>query len=86
MNSMETIRKYVAEGIPEFDSAYRQATVDISKLRYLLYEAIVELNYVQSIENCDSGLCASPKGEEIVNRGMELLGVRDLSTEHLENP
>jgi hypothetical protein len=51
----------------------------IAKLRYVLYEAIVELEYVQ----CGSGLCASAKGREIVKRGMKLLGVEDLSHEHL---
>ena len=51
----------------------------IAKLRYVLYEAIVELEYVQ----CGSGLFASAKGREIVKRGMKLLGVEDLSHEHL---
>jgi hypothetical protein len=53
----------------------------IAKLRYLLYEAIVELEYVQC--GCGSGLFASAKGREIVKRGMKLLGVEDLSHEHL---
>lgn len=53
----------------------------IAKLRYLLYEAIVELEYVQSAE--DHSQCASAKGREIVKRGMELLEVKDLSLEHL---
>ena len=52
-------------------------------LRALLYEAVVELEYIQCVENCHSGLCATPKGADIVNRGMELLGVKDLSTETL---
>ena len=55
----------------------------IAKLRYVLYEAIVELEYVQCVENCGSGLFASAKGREIVKRGMKLLGVKDLSHEHL---
>ena len=55
----------------------------IAKLRYLLYEAIVELEYVRCVENCGSGLCASAKGREIVKRGMKLLGVEDLTQEHL---
>jgi len=55
----------------------------IAKLRYVLYEAIVELEYVQCVENCGSGLCASSKGNEIIMRGMKLLGVEDLSHEHL---
>jgi hypothetical protein len=53
----------------------------IAKLRYLLYAAIVELEYVQVAE--DHSLCASAKGREIIKRGMELLGVKDLSREHL---
>ena len=53
----------------------------IAKLRYVLYEAIVELEYVQC--GCGSGLFASAKGREIVKRGMKLLGVEDLSHEHL---
>lgn len=56
---------------------------EVSRLRYLLYEAIVELAYVQEVENCHSGLCATPKGKEIVNQGMKLLNVADLSREHL---
>ena len=49
------------------------------ELRYLLYEAIVELEYVQCAE--DHSQCASAKGREIVKRGMELLKVKDLSAE-----
>jgi hypothetical protein len=59
--------------------------LQIAKLRYLLYEAIVELSYVQAVENCSSGLCASWKGSQIIDRGMELLGVQDLSKAHLES-
>jgi len=55
----------------------------IANLRYLLYEAIVELEYVQCVENCPTGLCATAKGRAIVRRGMELLQVKDLSQEHL---
>lgn len=57
--------------------------LQIAQLRHLLYEAIVELEYVQCVENCSSGLCASSKGKEIINQGMKLLGVEDLSAEHL---
>jgi len=52
-----------------------------AKLRYLLYEAIVELEYVQCAD--DHSQCASAKGRRIVKRGMELLKVKDLSKESL---
>lgn len=53
----------------------------IAQLRYLLYDAIVELQYVQDAE--DHSQCASGKARQIIERGMELLGVEDLSLEHL---
>ena len=49
------------------------------KLRRLLYTCIRELGFVQSVENCTSGLCATSLGAELVERGMALLGVKDLS-------
>jgi hypothetical protein len=55
--------------------------IEMAKLRYLLYEAIVELAYVQEAE--DHTQCASAKGKLIVERGMKLLGVDDLSREYL---
>jgi hypothetical protein len=57
---------------------------EIERLRSLLYEAIVELSYVQAVENCRSGLCASAKGAALVEVGMKLLGVKDLSSETWE--
>jgi hypothetical protein len=59
-------------------------TSEIEKLKSLLYEAIVELSYVQAVENCRSGLCASGAGEEIIEKGMKLLGTKDLSEETWE--
>ena len=53
--------------------------LQIAKLRYLLYAAIVELSYVQEAE--DHSQCASAKGKQIVDRGMKLLEVDDLSLE-----
>ncbi len=53
------------------------------QVKALLYEAIVELEYAQNVENCNSGLCASAKGKEIIKRGMQLLRVKDLSRETL---
>jgi hypothetical protein len=52
-----------------------------TQLETLLYEAIVELEYVQSVENCTSGLCASAKGKHLIDLGMATLGVDDLSAE-----
>ena len=54
------------------------------QLADLLYQCVVELSYVQCVENCGSGLCATAKGNELVNRGMALLGVKDLSAETLD--
>ena len=54
---------------------------DTKDLRSLLYEAIVELEYVQCAE--DHVQCASAKGAAIVEAGMKLLGVQDLSAEKL---
>lgn len=54
-------------------------------LRKLLYECFRELEYVQNAsEGCGSGSCASAKGRELVEQGMELLGVTDLSAETIE--
>lgn len=54
---------------------------ELNDLRSLLYEAILELGYVQSVENCHSGLCATSLGNDIIERGMKLLRVKDLSAE-----
>ena len=54
------------------------------QLETLLYDAICELEGVQCVENCDSGLCATSKGKEIVRLGMAVLGVDDLSAENWE--
>lgn len=51
--------------------------------RELLYQCVRELSYVKSVENCNSGLCATSLGADLVKRGMELLGVTDLSRETL---
>lgn len=49
----------------------------------LLYEAIRELGYVESCE--DHSLCASGVGKEIIDRGMRLLGVKELYEDDLED-
>jgi hypothetical protein len=51
--------------------------------RELLYQCLIELSYVQEIENCGSGLCASARGKELIEEGMKFLGVTDLSAESL---
>lgn len=51
----------------------------------LLYEAIVELEYVHSNPLCTSNMCTSSVGQEIVERGMKLLGVADLGAQELED-
>ena len=51
----------------------------------LLYRAVRELNAVDSVENCHSGLCKSCEGRAIVEDGMKLLGIADLSGERLED-
>jgi len=54
-----------------------------AKLEELLYQCIRELDYVQSVENCNSGLCASSLGKALIEEGMYLLCVPDLSQEKL---
>lgn len=54
-------------------------------LRELLFRSLVELSYVQAVENCNSGLCATPTGEEIIEQGIKLLGVKDLSEDALRD-
>lgn len=51
--------------------------------RELLYLCIKELDYVQSVPNCESELCATAVGAELIELGMKALGVKDLSTESL---
>jgi hypothetical protein len=51
----------------------------IKQVEYLLHRAIRELSYIQSVENCHSGLCATSEGEEIIEEGMKALGLKDLA-------
>ena len=55
-----------------------------SQAEKLLYRAIRELEYVQSVENCHSGLCASAEGKAIIEAGCVLLGTSDFSAEELD--
>jgi hypothetical protein len=54
---------------------------EIRDLRKLLYECVVELSYVQEAEVHSQ--CASAKGKYLVDFGMKVLGVKDLSAESL---
>ena len=54
------------------------AGVREAALRLYLFQCLTELSYVQSVENCHSGLCATPMGEELIEKGMKLLGVPSL--------
>lgn len=56
----------------------------IERLESVLYECVLELSYVQSVENCNSGLCATGQGKRLVEIGMNTLGVTDLSKESLK--
>lgn len=71
-DEIEAVAEFVeSEARPEYTE----------RLETLLYHAIVELEYVQSVENCNSGLCATPKGKSIIEQSMATLGVDDLSAE-----
>jgi len=52
-----------------------------AELRELLYRCIVELYYVQCT---DLEMCASSRGADLVESGMKLLGVKDLSEDTYE--
>lgn len=55
--------------------------IELERLRKLLYRAILELGYVQEME--DHSLCASAEGKDVIEKGIKLLGVADLSYEEL---
>jgi hypothetical protein len=52
-----------------------------SLMAYWLHRAVRELEYIQCVENCHSGLCATSEGAEIVKQGMAVLGQTDLADE-----
>ena len=67
-------------GIERKGLEYILATDDYVKaLETLLYDAIVELSYIQESETHE--MCASAKGKHIIDLGMATLGVDDLSAE-----
>lgn len=47
----------------------------LERLEGLLWECARELEYVQCVENCNSGLCATSLGKDLVRRALELLKV-----------
>jgi hypothetical protein len=49
----------------------------------LLYEAIVELEYVQNAP-CGKALCASSHGKDIISRAIKLLKIKDLGSDELD--
>jgi hypothetical protein len=71
------------EALLRLISAARAATKDECRVKSLLYDAIVELAYVQAVP-CGEGLCASSKGKEIIDAGIAALGVKDLSEDEYE--
>lgn len=59
---------------------FYRGVCDICALRALLYDCIMELEYVQCVESPgDHSLCATAMGKQLVERGMKLLGAKDLS-------
>lgn len=49
-----------------------------AKLRWLLFQCLCELFYVQSVEHCNTGMCATPMGKELIDEGIKALGIPDL--------
>ena len=62
----------------ELDNFHQEELV---VLRKLLYRAVMELGYVQEME--DHSMCASEEGAAVIEEGMKFLGVKDLSEEEL---
>lgn len=57
---------------------------ELADLRKMLYRAVRELEYVNSLAGTEyRELVASGEGKEIVEVGMKLLGVADLSEDEL---
>lgn len=50
----------------------------------LLYECIRELSYVQENDECESDMCASENGKELIERGMLSLQVKELAEDTLD--
>ena len=57
---------------------------ELESLRKLLYRAVMELNYIHEFDGTElRSLITSAEGKAIVDDGMKLLGVADLSHEDL---
>jgi len=52
---------------------------ELLSLRSFAYDCIVELAYVQAAPT--QALCQTPRGKELIDQGMEALGVKDLSAD-----
>lgn len=74
--ALECIHRWAREALAAHSAAPIER--ETAKLRLLLFECIRELEYIQCVENCNSGLCATSLGRDLVRRGIELLGIRDL--------
>lgn len=62
-----------------------QESARTERLESLLYDCILELEYVQcSFEACGSDMCATSNGKRLIELGMELLNLTDLSGESLK--
>lgn len=57
------------------------ASAEVSQLRAMLGRAVLELDYCHSVETFS--LVRSSEGESIVEGGMKLLGLKDLSEESM---
>jgi len=74
------------EHIQQLEAENRELAERVKQLEAALYDATVELCYVQE-PGCgceERHLCASGRGKDLVEKGMELLGVKDLSAETWE--
>lgn len=69
--------------------AYEDLSLDdrteLESLRKLLYRAVMELEYIHTFDGISDmrNLITSAEGKAIVEDGMKLLGVADLSEEEL---
>ena len=71
--------------IQQLEAENRELAERVEELETALYDATVELCYVQE-PGCgckERHLCASYRGKDLIEKGMELLGVKDLSAESL---
>jgi len=72
----DTRLKHLAEIPPAEEGEMAQ---ELLILRAFAYDCIVELAYVQDAPT--QALCQTPRGKELIDQGMEALGVKDLSAD-----